>query len=161
MRQKTLCQLFGSPPSVTCRTLRIALLALDDCLSQMPDARISWPNPNEIAEYANMVDMVESREPSVSNVFGFVDGVDLPVMDPSQSWKQNAFYNGFKCSCNVACVIVFGPDGCILYAKFNAPGSWHDSNVAAELFNILIYNTPRGWAILGDTAFPRTWKEKY
>ncbi|OAV94269.1 hypothetical protein PTTG_07434 [Puccinia triticina 1-1 BBBD Race 1] len=42
-----------------------------------------------------------------------------------------------------------------MYAILNAPGSWHDSAIAGPLYNKLLDNTPKGFQILSDTAFPR------
>ena len=37
----------------------------------------------------------------------------------------------------------------------NTPGSWHDSNIADCLYAKLLNNTPEGYQIISDTAFPR------
>ncbi|PLW15589.1 hypothetical protein PCASD_21778 [Puccinia coronata f. sp. avenae] len=68
---------------------------------------------------------------------------------------QNAYYNGWTCSHYCSCNLTFAPDGTIIYSILNAPGSWHDAAIAAPLYNQLVYNTPQGYWILSDTAFPR------
>ncbi|PLW38814.1 hypothetical protein PCANC_16582 [Puccinia coronata f. sp. avenae] len=68
---------------------------------------------------------------------------------------QNAYYNGWTCSHYYSCILTFSPDGKIIYSILNAPGSWHDAAIAAPLYNQLVYNTPQGYRILSDTAFPR------
>lgn len=45
--------------------------------------------------------------------------------------------------------------GEILYAHVNAPGSWHDSRVAKGLYYKLFNDTPDGFYLVSDTAFPR------
>lgn len=39
--------------------------------------------------------------------------------------------------------------------KINAPGSWHDSKVAQDIYDLLIEDTPDGYCLLADTAFPK------
>ena len=45
--------------------------------------------------------------------------------------------------------------GLIISANINAPGSWHDSRVALPIFRQLEDNTPDGFYLVADTAFPR------
>jgi DDE superfamily endonuclease len=37
----------------------------------------------------------------------------------------------------------------------NAPGSWHDARVAYPIYKQLLENTPDGYYLVADTAFPR------
>lgn len=37
----------------------------------------------------------------------------------------------------------------------NSPGSWHDSRVARTIYHKLEHNTPAGYYLVTDTAFPR------
>eukprot|EP00171_Calliarthron_tuberculosum_P021614 IDg21614t1 len=49
--------------------------------------------------------------------------------------------------------------GEIVFAGTNYPGSWHDSRLASAsgLYHpYLTEHTPAGFAVLGDSAFPRT-----
>lgn len=46
-------------------------------------------------------------------------------------------------------------EGLILDVNFNAPGSWHDSRVAQPIYEKLRNNTPDGFYLVADTAFPR------
>ena len=46
--------------------------------------------------------------------------------------------------------------GKIIFAFINAPGSWHDSRIARELYQKLLHKTPDGFFLAADTAFPRT-----
>lgn len=43
----------------------------------------------------------------------------------------------------------------IIAARLNAPGSWHDSRVAHQIYVSLRNETPPGYYIVADTAFPR------
>lgn len=44
----------------------------------------------------------------------------------------------------------------ILYATMNEPESWHDAHVAKKLYFKLLHETPFGYYLVADTAFPRT-----
>jgi hypothetical protein len=45
--------------------------------------------------------------------------------------------------------------GSIISAQLNAPGSWHDSRVACPIYDKLEHQTPPGYYLVADTAFPR------
>jgi len=154
MRAKTLSMLFSIPSGSISRVLQRALHALSLTLARLPEASIRWPSVERMEELAERVAL---RVPGLGfSCFGFVDGVKFPVLEASgDTNKQNAYYNGWKKACFVSNVIVTGSDGCILWAKFNCPGSWNDANIASSLFRRLRH-TPAPYAIVGDTAFPRT-----
>ena len=102
--------------------------------------------------------LVSHREPRLKNVFGFVDGLWLPILQPGDQYLQNAYYNGWKACCNISNVIVWAPDGTIIWARYNCPGSYHDVTVAAPLFNILQdeSRTPIHMQLLGDAGFAKS-----
>ena len=43
----------------------------------------------------------------------------------------------------------------IIHAILNAPGLLHDSNIAKRLYCKLMYNTPIGYQLISNTAFPQ------
>ena len=102
--------------------------------------------------------LVEGRESTLSNIFGFVDGLWLPILEPSDSDTQNAYYNGWKSCHNISNVIVWAPDGTILWARYNCPGSWHDYNVSQPLLDLLDnpISTPAPYQLLADSAFTKS-----
>jgi hypothetical protein len=53
-----------------------------------------------------------------------------PVQASGDPDIQNAYYNGYLCACYVSNVLVFAPNGKIIFAAINQPNSWHDSQVA-------------------------------
>lgn len=57
MDQKTLCEIFGMPPSTQSRVLRNAEVALGSALLVVRDARIFWPTSEEQIEWSNRVTM--------------------------------------------------------------------------------------------------------
>jgi hypothetical protein len=66
---------------------------------------------------------------------------------------ENAYYNGWCSSHFTSNLFAFAPDGTIIHATVNAPGSWHDSAISRNLYTELIDNTPEGYYIIADTAF--------
>jgi hypothetical protein len=153
MQQKSLCQIFGCSPAITCRAIDQCLNALVEVLPGLPEACIKWPTPTQMQEFAATVAL---REPNLPQVFGFIDGLNLPIQEPADPDQQNPYYNSWKGEHTVANVICWTPDGCIAWANINAPGSWHDAAIAAPLYQLLTHHTPTPYCVLSDTAFPRT-----
>jgi hypothetical protein len=94
--------------------------------------------------------------PLVSNRFGYVDGKNLPVQEPTDVDLQNAMYNGWLHCVLVTGVLCFGCDGTLIWAKHNVVGSWNDGEVAGNLFNKLRDRslTLEGYGLVSDSAFP-------
>ena len=92
-------------------------------------AKITDPTTDEINEYIHAIGtkypiLLEER------VWGACDGLKL-LLEQSTNWAiQNRFYNGWTSDTYVNSVFVFAPDGRIRIATINAPGSWHDSQMA-------------------------------
>ncbi|ETN02259.1 hypothetical protein PPTG_16507 [Phytophthora nicotianae INRA-310] len=154
MEQTTLCLVFGVPPSTLSRTLRRGERALASTLKGYAPARISWPSPSRQVELAMLV---EAREPLLQHTFGFIDGKNLRVQQPSNSDLQNAMYNGWLHTVFVTGTICFAADGCIIWAKHNCPGSWNDSDTSLGFRNKLLDPVccpdPRK-NVVSDSAFP-------
>ena len=153
-RQKTLCQVFALPPATLCRLLCYGLQTLLLAVEHDHSSRIAWPTPTEMQAYS---DAITEYEPAVTGVFGFVDGVYFRCTDPPDVNTQNAYYNGWKGYCSITNVLAFAPDGCIIWARYNLPGSYHDSRLARPLYKILMRPslTPPQFSLVADTAFPR------
>ncbi|OAV91607.1 hypothetical protein PTTG_04241 [Puccinia triticina 1-1 BBBD Race 1] len=99
--------------------------------------------------------MIEGKFPLLTGCFGFVNGLNIPVLVSGDEDLQNAHYNGWTCSHYCSNVLTFVPNGTIIHAIINAPGSWHGSNIAEKLYVTLLEDTPPGYCIISDTAFPR------
>jgi len=99
--------------------------------------------------------MVQNREPLVTNVIGFIDGLSIPVQCCDEEAEQNAYYNGYHCDTMINNVFLFYPTGKIGSANINFPGSWHDSTVAQSLINWSIENLDVFKACV-DQGFPRS-----
>ncbi|KUF84413.1 hypothetical protein AM588_10000690 [Phytophthora nicotianae] len=98
-----------------------------------------------------------SSEPLLQHTFGFIDGKNLRVQQPSNSDLQNAMYNGWLHTVFVTGTICFAADGCIIWAKHNCPGSWNDSDTSLGFRNKLLDPVccpdPRK-NVVSDSAFP-------
>ena len=55
--------------------------------------------------------------------------------------------------CRVANLFVFNPKGEIIHCHLNAPGSWHNSSLSEELYDLLDHRVPDGYVLVADTAF--------
>ena len=169
MRQVSLQQIFALIPSTVSRYLRFALSILLEVLRQMPHATITWPRGDEFLELSGYVSM---RHPLLQGVFGSIDGLNLPCQVSSDVEIENATYNGWLHSHFISSVIVFSSKGLILPncldklnahdltlgeiigCRTNCPGSWHDSRVAEGIYKKLEHETPDGYCIVADSAFP-------
>ncbi|KAE8992639.1 hypothetical protein PR003_g5872 [Phytophthora rubi] len=154
MGLKSLCEIFAVPPTTLHRTVAQAELALQAALRGLYPARIGWPS---LEHQHRMAAWVEIREPLLKNVFGFVDGKNYRVMQPSCSDLQNAYYNGWLHSVFETGTICFGADGCILWAKHNCPGSWNDADISLEFRAKLLdpkLCPDQTLGVVSDSAFP-------
>jgi hypothetical protein len=116
------------------------------------DSKVSWPSDEEMRQYASLVN---EREPLVSNVIGFIDGLSLPVKCSDDMYLQNGAYNGYHHDTMCNNVFAFSITGLIICACINYPGSFHDSVVANDLIDVTIRKTG-GYAFCVDSGFPRS-----
>ena len=79
-------------------------------------------------------EIISRREPSVTNVIGFMDGVSFTTECTNERVKQNVYYCGYDCDTMVNNVFIFGPDGKIFFCAINYPGSWADGTLTARFF---------------------------
>ena len=169
MRHVSLQQIFALVPSTVSRYIHFALSILLEVLRQMPPAAISWPQGDEFLELSGYVSM---RHSLLQGVFGSIDGLNLPCQVLSDIEIENAMYNGWLHSHFISSVIVFSSKGLgspkcashwmliileigeIIGCRTNCPGSWHDSRVAEGIYGKLEHETPDGYCIVANSAFP-------
>ncbi|ETN16130.1 hypothetical protein PPTG_06346 [Phytophthora nicotianae INRA-310] len=154
MELGTLCMLFGVPPSTLARTLKREEEALSKALINFRPTRILWPSPTRQVELAKLI---QEREPLLEYTFGFTDGKNFKVQQPSNADLQNAMYNGWLHSVFVTGTICFAADGCIIWCKHNCPGSWNDSDTSLGFRNRLLdpkYCPDPRKNVVSDSAFP-------
>ncbi|KAG8687351.1 hypothetical protein FRC08_012004 [Ceratobasidium sp. 394] len=144
--------IFAVVPSTLSRYVNFAMRILLKVLKHVPEAEIGWSTPEEMARNS---EIINQRHPLIDGAFGFLDGLNLPVAESSDPFVQNANYNGWLHSHKVSNAITFAPDGTIVAAVINSPGSWHDSRVAQEIYLMLLDETPDNYFLIADTAFEK------
>jgi len=152
--QSAFCQIFGASPFTVSNTLSQVLPSLLRVLAREPDARIQYPDHDEMGELA---DLVSANHPDIPyGIFGFIDGLVLPILNNGDPVIQNAYYNGYKGTTTITNIAVFAPDGTIIYASINHPGNYHDSRAAGAIYRLVndVDFTPDPYKLLGDSAFP-------
>jgi hypothetical protein len=92
---------------------------LQRVLRQFPDAAVCWPS---LAEQQEAALRIHEAHPAVPGRFGFVDGKNLFVQEPSDVDKQNSMYNGWLHCVFVTGILVFDSRGVLIYCKHNCPG---------------------------------------
>lgn len=152
MKTKHLCLIFGIVPSSASVYINKMMKLVAKKLSGNSAAKIKFPDQQKMAEYAAMVAV---REPAVTNVIGFVDGVSIPVQCSDNEEQQNAAYNGYHHDTMCNNVLAFAPNGKVIYACINYPGSWHDSQVSASLIDVVIRKIGN-YSFCVDQGFPRS-----
>ncbi|KZT57258.1 hypothetical protein CALCODRAFT_434501 [Calocera cornea HHB12733] len=151
MLDKSLAQIFALIPSTITRYRAFALDLLLRTLKSVPEARIVWPEEEDMEKLS---ELVVARHPLLQGAFGSVDGLNLPTATSSDERWQNAQYNGWLHGHFTSNVLVFSTRGELLHAAINAPGSWHDSRVSSGIYAQLEENTPDPYFLAADTAFP-------
>jgi hypothetical protein len=151
-KQYELCRIYGVTEATVSRTLTLALPMLNQLLKELPEARVRFPDEEERNAYT---DMIVRREPLIAGKkpFGWVDGTTFRIDQPADAAEQNGYYSGAKADCVVSSIFVYAPDGTVIWARINCPGSWHDSKIARPLYDIL---ERIDGSIIADSAFPRT-----
>ncbi len=97
-----------------------------------PLARIKFPDEQKMQRFAEMISL---REPTISNVIVFMDGLGLAMEMTDKRIQQNAYYCGYDCDTMVSKVLVFGPDGRVFFFRaINYPGSWLDGTLTTPFF---------------------------
>ena len=152
MPYKHLCLIFGITPSACSRILNKMLDRIVSRLRFHPYARVKFPNNEKMQQFASMI---ESREPSVSDVIGFMDGVSLTSECTDERTTQNAYYCGYSCDTMVNNIFAYGPDGKVFFCAINYPGSWADGSVTARFFHHIKKRIGE-YKICVDQGFPRS-----
>ncbi|KAG6847397.1 hypothetical protein H0H93_008476 [Arthromyces matolae] len=153
MREISLQQIFALIPTTVSRYITFGLKIFLRVLREIPEAAIKYPSGAE--EFQELNDLIVVRHARLTGAFASIDGLKLPVQTSADEDIENATYNGWLSEHFVSSVLAFSPKGLIIAAKINAPGSWHDAHVAQTIFEKLRTQTPDGFYMVADTAFPR------
>ena len=100
-------------------------------LQFLPLVRIKFPDQQKMQQFAEMTSI---REPMISNIIGFMYGFGLATEMTDERIQQTAYYCGFDCDTMINSVLVFGPDGKVLFCAINYPGSWSDGSLTTRFF---------------------------
>lgn len=159
---------FGASRSTIFRALDIGVSSLYDAMRADPLAAVKWPTKAQQKEYALQILNKGVRSPNgkwkkkswPKNLrclpFGWVDGSIFRIYKPYHHIKQFRYYSGKNKMHCVNCVIVFAPDGTIIWFSVNSPGSFHDVKVARELIEEFLQDpekTLAGLGLFGDVGF--------
>jgi len=153
MGAKTVCRMFGIPPSTCGRYLRIAEVALLGTLRRLPEGKFLWPTKAQQVAWGALVEL---KHPYVTKRWGFIDGKNYRVAAPGAADLQNAMYNGWLHSVYITGCACFGVDGCVIWAKHNVVGSWNDGENSRP-FQLKLQDeaiNEVGHGVLSDSAFP-------
>jgi hypothetical protein len=122
MREISLQQIFGLIPSTVSRYLSFSRQILLTVLHKIPAARIEWPRDETFNEFTRHI--VE-RHHRLFSVFGFIDGLKLPVEEPSDQDIENAMYNGWLHDHYISNILVFSPDSAHIFFFWLTPITYH------------------------------------
>jgi len=122
-----LCIIFGLSASVCSLFIRFSHRILLKLLAQNDFSIVKMPDAQLFHEFNASI----TREyPLLEGVYCFMDGVKLSLESAGTTSVQNMYYNGWQHGHFVTCVFVFAPNGTIIAAGVNAPGTMHDSTIA-------------------------------
>ena len=151
MNIRHLSLIFGAIPSVCSKVIRRLLTSVPRKLMSHEFAKVEFPNNEQMAEFAAMI---QAREPIAIDVIGFMDGVALHSQCTSETGEQNSMYNGYHSDTMVNNVIVYGANGKVILCAINFPGSTHDGSICANILPI-IRERIGVYKICVDQGFPR------
>jgi hypothetical protein len=136
MNLKHLCLIFGIVPTTASKVIDQMIDLVVDKLETHVDARVAFPDTPE--EMERLAAITHQREPEVANCIGFIDGLAVPIQCSDSPAAQEKNYNGYYSDTVCNNVFLFSPEGKIMFCIINAPGSWHDSQVAFPLAALAI-----------------------
>jgi hypothetical protein len=151
---KTLQMIFGVSHSILSRDLRLGMETLAQVLQNMEDAEVRWPSHEEMYAFALAI-RGDDAPTDIFWPFAFVDGLALPIEQPSGVIEQNNYYSGYHHCTVVNNIFAFGPDGCIMWYSVNNPGHHADGGCVEGLYNRLrdLQYTPAAFGVIADAAF--------
>ena len=90
----------------------------------------------------------------ILDVVGMIDGRNMISLHPPTLLEQNRYYNGWTGDVNRNVVLLWTPDGKIINAAVNTPGSFYDSK-STLWCNIYshIASLPDRYVVVCDSAF--------
>jgi len=157
-----LCPIFGVVPTTAQVWLDFSLEIMKKVVTKTgaPDFEIRWPTVEEMRASAALLQRNRELGRLLKGVFSITDGARMPCAIHGDPFLENAYFEGYTQLHEATNVFVWNFFGEVIHAGINFPGSWHDSKVAAHsgLYHPKLDDamTPPGFAILADSAFPRS-----
>ncbi|OWZ09060.1 hypothetical protein PHMEG_00018299 [Phytophthora megakarya] len=154
MEHKALCAMLGVPHSTLSRVLKHAEDALRQALSGFSPARIVCAT---IARQEALARLTTQRESMLQFTWGFIDGKNYRIQEPSNHDVQNAYYNEWLHNVYVTGTLCFRADGLIVWCRHHCSGSWNDSDTSFAFREALrdpILNPDKRYGVVADSAFP-------
>jgi hypothetical protein len=122
----TLCTIFGMTHTPLSLWLRFSRRILRYLLFEHGAARIIMPSIEKVQQYQmNIV----AKYPALQDVYCFADGLKIDLQSTSNFVAQAIHYNGWTHGHYITNIFIFVPDGTLIGAAVNYPGSFHDSTV--------------------------------
>ena len=151
--EKYLCMLFGVTESTFNKYKTYGIFLLLEVTRRLRDCAVRWPSKETQRRCAQLINI---KEPMLSGVWGFVDGLNLQIFNPGDIDEQNAYWNGWLHETCCSSLICWRSDGFIAYMATNYPGSWHDSAIAGRgFYQKLDYGCEGQSSVACDSAFPK------
>ena len=119
--------IFGISWTTCSDYLKFGVRILSKVLCNNSQAKVQIPPEEKIRSY---VQAVETKHPSLKNVWCTMDGLKVSIESASGYEEQARYYNGWTHGHYVSAIVVFCPDGTIPIVAYNVPGSVHDSMIA-------------------------------
>jgi DDE superfamily endonuclease len=117
----------GSPLDLWLRFGRKLVIAILKEASAELAIKPTLPNDEDLLDFA---DIIGRKYPSLSDCFCVCDGLKLLLEQVGDYEQQSKFYNGWTHDHYITNLFGFAPDGMIIFAVLDAPGSIHDSVLA-------------------------------
>jgi len=153
VEEKYLCLIFCVSAASINKYKNFGLKLLQAILTKRKDCRVVWPTAEE---QESLAALTNEKEPLLTGVWGFLDGLNLSIFNPSDVDTQNAYYNGWQHVTACSSIIVWRADGLIGYFAGNYPGSWHDGHIAGRgLYDKLATACTPPFCVAADSAFPQ------
>lgn len=122
-----LCMVFGVTATVASLFIRFGRRLLLKVLSKDDRAKVKMPSAEEVELYKTAF---REKYSLLEDVYCVADGLKLHLEQTSDCVIQSMFYNGWTHDHYVGNIFVFAPSGVIIACAYNAPGCFHDSQVA-------------------------------
>ena len=124
---KDLIPHFGATASTFCSNVDLGLKAIVKALIIDERSRVYWDRSE--AHCKEAADLT-SKFLDIPNVIGMIDGIKVSTQSPSNPVLQNRDYNGWTKEVTRNLIFLWDPNGMIVDAALNLPGSFHDSRSA-------------------------------